>query len=210
MSGPRSLDSHRAVCVKRLPWMRRIHVYSPKVGRMLVLFSHQAVALWALAESSPLITSFCEYPGYVQLDGKRMLADLWVSGDERETLVKFDGGIDLTPEAPDQVRTYTDVEVSRVTSDWLDRYAQWIDNWLQINPYLVANGRFVTPEMIERAIGSFDDDAALYQAEHAMRDTDPQLVRTAIFTLLHRGRLRSDDLMLAPLAQTTVFQRSGE
>ena len=210
MPGPRSLDSHRAVCVKRLPWMRRIHVYSPKVDRMLVLFSHQAVALWALAESSPLIKSFCEYPGYVQLDGKRVLADLWVSGDEREMLVKFDGGIDLTPEAPDQVPTYTDVEVSRVTSDWLDRYAQWTDNWLQINPYLVANGRFVTPEMTERVLGLFDDDAALYQAEHAMRDTDAQLVRTAIFTLLHRGRLRSDDLMLTPLAHTTVFQRGGE
>ncbi len=207
MPVPRSLQMPQPASIKRLPWMRRIHLYSPKACRMLVLFSSEAVALWALAESSPLIKSFCEYPGYVQLDGQRVLADLWVQGDDRETFVKFDAGIELTPEAPKEVPTYTDVELSRVTSQWLEPYAQWIDNWLQINPYLVANARFVTPVLTERVAELFDDVRALFEVEHFLRNTDAQLVRTATFMLMHRGRLSSDDLMRAPLAHTTVFRR---
>ena len=187
--------------------MRRIHVHSPKVGRTVVLFSHETLAAWALAESCPLIKSFCEYPGYVELDGQRVVADFWVQGDGREQFVKLEDSIDLTPEGSARVPTYTDAEVSRVTSDWLGLHADWIDNWLRINPYLVANARFVTPAMIERVASLFDDDRTLFDAEHAVRDMDTQLARTAVFMLLHQGRLGSDGLMLRPLAGTTVFRR---
>ena len=37
--------------------MRRIQFYSPKAARMLVLFSYDAVATWALAVSSALVVS---------------------------------------------------------------------------------------------------------------------------------------------------------
>lgn len=38
-----SAATPRPVEVKRLPWMRRIHLYSPKLARMLVLFSYRSV-----------------------------------------------------------------------------------------------------------------------------------------------------------------------
>lgn len=193
--------------IKRLPWMRRLHVHSLKVGRTLVLFSYDSLAAWALAESCPLIKTFCEYPGYIHLDGERVMADFWVQGCGRDEFVKLEDGIELTPEWPDRAPTYTDVSVARVTSDWLQRYRDWIDNWLQINPYLVANARFVTPAMLERVAALFDDARPLFDAEHAVRDVDAQLARTAVFMLMHRGTLSSDDLMLRPLATTTVFRR---
>jgi hypothetical protein len=195
--------------IKRLAWMRRIHVYSPKAARMLVLFSYDSLAAWALAESCPLIEAFCEYPGYVKLNGARVIADLWVSGCGRDQFVKIEGGIELSSELPDRVPTYTDVEVARVSTDWLLRYQVWIDNWLQINPYLVANSRFVTPAMLDRVAALFDDARPLFDAEHAVRDVDAQLARTAVFMLMHKGTLSSDDLMLRPLASTTVFRRSA-
>jgi hypothetical protein len=203
----RRREAPRPVSIKRLPWMRRVHLYSPKVDRMVVLFSEEALRAWTLAESSPLITSLCEYPGYVELDGQRVMADLWVQGDGREQFVKIEDGIDLTAEGPGPVPTYTDVEVSRLTSDWLALRAHWIDNWLQISPYLVANARFVSPPMIERVASLFDEPRALFDAEHAVRDMDPQLARTAVFMLLHQGRLGSDDLLQRPLTGTTVFRR---
>ena len=49
--------------------MRRVQLYSPKAARMLVLFSYDTVATWALAESSPLVEAFCEYPGFVAGEG---------------------------------------------------------------------------------------------------------------------------------------------
>jgi len=70
------------------------------------------------------------------------MADLWVRGCGREQYVNIEGGIDLSSERPDPVPTFADV--ARVSSDWLLRYQVWIDNWLQINPYLVANARTST------------------------------------------------------------------
>lgn len=189
--------------------MRRIQVYSPKAARMLVFFSYEGVAAWVLAESCPLVQTFCEHPGFVQVDGVPVMADLWVSGDQREHFVRIEGGIELCAELPEQVLTYPDAEVSRVSADWLAQHRVWIDNWLQINPYLVANARFVTPATLERVTALFDDARPLFDAEHAIRDLDVQLVRTAIFMLMHQGKLCSDDLAVRPLASTTVFRRGG-
>ncbi len=195
--------------IKRMPWMRRIQLYSPKAARMLVLFSYDAVATWALAESSPLVEAFCEYPGFVALDGARTLADFWVRGSGREQFIKIEDGIELTPEFPERVRTYADVEISLVGVDWLAHRQVWIDNWLQINPYLVANARFVSPATLDRVVSLFDEPRPLFDIEHALRDVDAQLVRTAVFMLMHQGRLVSDDLAVRPLAITTAFRRNA-
>ena len=198
----------RPIEIKRLPWMRRIHVHSPKLARTLVLFSEQSVNAWALIESCPQITDFCEHPGFIDVDGQRMLAEFWVKSDERQAFLKLQNAIELLPEHPKQAPTFIEVAISRVPSDWFEPYHHWIANWLQINPYLVSNTRFVTPEMIERVAGIFKAAGPLYDAEHALRDMDKQLVRTAIFMLLHQGRLRSDELARGPLAGSTVFRRN--
>jgi hypothetical protein len=54
-----------------------------------------------------------------------------------------------------------------------------------------------------------DEPRPLFEIEHAMRDVDAQLVRTAVFMLLHQGLLVSDDLAVRPLAITTVFRRDA-
>lgn len=174
---------------------------------MLVLFSYDAVATWALAESSPLVEAFCEYPGFVPVNGARTMADFWVRGTGREQFIKVQGGIDLTPEIPERVKTYADAEISLVGADWLAHRHVWIDNWLQINPYIVANARFVSSATLDRVTALFDEPRALFDVEHALRDVDAQLVRTAVFMLLHQGSLGSDDLAVRPLAITTVFRR---
>jgi len=202
------IDALRPTEIKRLPWMRRIHVHSPKLGRTLVLFSEESINAWALIESCPLITAFCEHPGYVDVGGHRVLAEFWIQGEERQAFLKLDAGIELVPERPEQVRTFTEVVVESVVPGWFEPYRHWIANWLQINPYLVSNARFVTSEMLNRVTGVFATARPLYDAEHALREMDRQLARTAIFMLLHQGQLRSDDLMLSPLASTTVFCRS--
>ena len=204
-----SLRIPQPASIKRLPWMRRIQFYSPKAARMLVLFSYDAVATWALAESSPLVETFCEYPGFVALDGARTLADLWVQGAGREQFIKIEGGTDLTPEFPERVKTYADAEISVVCADWLAQRQVWIDNWLQINPYLVANARFVSSATLDRVATLFDEPRPLFDVEHALRDVDTQLARTAVFMLLHQGRLASDDLAVRPLSVTTVFRRDA-
>lgn len=202
-----SIDVPRPIEIKRLPWMRRIHVHSPKLARTLVLFSEQSVNAWALIESCPQITDFCEHPGFIDVDGQRVLAEFWVKSDERQEFIKLANAIELLPEHPKQAPTHTEIAINRVPSDWFEPYRHWIANWLQINPYLVSNARFVTSEMLERVAGIFKAARPLYDAEHALRDMDRQLARTAIFMLLHQGRLRCDELARGPLAGTTAFRR---
>ena len=48
----RPSGTRRPAAIKRLPWMRRVHLYSPKADRMVVLFSEEALGAWALAEVS--------------------------------------------------------------------------------------------------------------------------------------------------------------
>jgi hypothetical protein len=193
--------------------MRRIHVHSAKLARTLVLFSEQSVNGWALIESCPLITDFCEHLGFVDIGGQRVLAEFWVKSDERQEFLKLEGAIELLPEHPKQTPTFTGVAISRVPPDWFDSYRQLISNWLQINPYLVSNARFVTPEMIERAASLFTTARPLYDAEHALRDMDRQLARTAIFILLHQGRLctgafrkTADIAAMEPIAPTLAVR----
>jgi hypothetical protein len=196
----------QTAAIKRLPWMRRIQFYSPKAARMVVLFSYDAVAVWALAESSPLIEAFCEYPGFIPVDGARTVADFWVRGAGREQCIKIEDGIELSLEFPQQAPTYADTEVSVISADWLAQRQVWIDNWLQINPYVVANARFVSTATLDRVISLLDKPRPLFDIEHALRDVDAQLVRTAVFMLMQQGRLSSDELAVHPLAMGTVFR----
>lgn len=177
---------------------------------MLVLFSHDCLAAWAIAEGCPHIEEFCEYPGFITLNGTRHMADFWVRGATREQFIKIDGGIELLPELPKQVPTYADVEISLLPANWLFQHRVWIDNWLQMTPYIVSNGSYVTPGMLARVSKFFDAPRPLFEVEHAFREVDAQLVRSAVFMLMHQGKLYSDDLMVRPLGSGTVFNSTSD
>jgi hypothetical protein len=74
------------VTVKRYPWMRRFDFFSPKAQRRLTLFSHATLSLSTVLESRPAITRFCEYPGYVLVNGERVIADFWAEGQRQRTI----------------------------------------------------------------------------------------------------------------------------
>ena len=194
------------VAIKRLPWMRRLSFISPKLSRLLTLFSYDSLSLWAYVESHGAVTRFCEYPGYVIVDGRRLLATFYVEGANHRQFLVLQDDIELVPEHPLRVPTYSDAEVFTVTPAGLAPHKQWIDNWHQINPYIVCNARFITAQMLDAAAHLIAEPMALFDIEHALqRRLEPQLARTAVFMLLHQGRLASDDLVTGPLSGTTQF-----
>jgi hypothetical protein len=138
MPRPTNFVTPSPIEIKRFPWMRRLHVHSPKLARPLVLFSYESLNLWALIESRPTITRFCEHPGHIEIDGQRVVADFWVEGEGRQEFVRLDEGIQLEPEHAGHVHIYRDVTIDRVTQSRFDPYRQWIANWFQINPYIVS------------------------------------------------------------------------
>jgi len=98
------------VAIKRLPWMRRLSFISPRLSRLLTLFSYDSLSLWAYVESHSAVTHFCEYPGYVIVDGRRLLATFYVEGAKHRQFLVFEGDIELVPEHPQRVPTYSNAE----------------------------------------------------------------------------------------------------
>jgi hypothetical protein len=191
--------------IKRFPWMRRLSFISPKRSRLITLFSYGSFNLWAFIESHPAITRFCEYPGYVIINDQSVLATFWVQGRDHQQFLVLEGDIQLEPENIVPAPTFRDASVHIVTQTWIDSRQQWINNWHRINPYIVSNGRFITPQILDATAALFDSPIALFEAEHALHRIDQQLVRTAVFMLLHQGRLTSDDLTKKPLSGATLF-----
>jgi len=196
------------VAIKRLPWMRRLSVISQKLSRHLTVFSYESYNLWSFIESHPAITRFCEYPGYVIINDQPVLATFWVQGHGHQQFLVLENDIQLEPEHKNLAPTFRDASIFTVTQAWLAPHRQRIENWQQINPYIVCNGRFVTPQILDATAALFDKPIALYDAEHALQRIDQQLVRTAVFILLHKGRIMSDDLIERPLSSATLFYPS--
>jgi hypothetical protein len=69
---------------------RRFEAFSPKLARRLTLYRRPALEQWILLEANPTVVTFCERPGYVQLDGHRRLADFWVRYVDWQELVLLD------------------------------------------------------------------------------------------------------------------------
>lgn len=205
MNRSTKIDVPSPIDVKRFPWMRRIHLHSPKARRSVTLFSYPTLHLWALVESRPSIARFCEYPGYVIVNDERVLADFWAEGDGQQQYMVLVDGLHLEPEYPSKVPVFPDAPVNLLRREQFEPYQEWIDNWFHINPYIVANARFVTAQLLDRIRAALGTPRALYDLEHALRDFDPQLVRTGLFMLLHQGALTSDDLLKHPLSGATVF-----
>ena len=210
MPASTSLVTPSPVAIKRLPWMRRLTFVSPKAARLLTLFSYESLHLWAFIESHCAIAQFCEYPGYVLVEGRKSLATFWVKGPRHQQFLVLEDDIHLEAEHPERVPSFPEAEVFFVTQSWLTPHRQWIENWQRINPYIAANARFITPQMLDAAARLLVRPMALLDAEHELqRQMEQQLARTAIFMLLHRGQLASEDLITKPLSGTTIFHASA-
>ena len=71
------------VTAKRDPWIQQF-VVSPKAQRRLTLFLHATLSLWTVLESRPSITRFCNYAGYVLVNGERVIADFWAEDKDSD------------------------------------------------------------------------------------------------------------------------------
>ena len=84
----------------------------------------------------------------------------------------------------------------------------WLENWMRILPYLSANVRFVGGRLMNDIEQAASVAPTLGDIERDFQPHDIVLVRTAVFMLLHRGRLRADGLRTQTLGSRTVLRRS--
>lgn len=201
-----SLHIAEPVVLARPRGAHRFEAFSPKLVRRLTFYRRALLEQWVLFEANPAVITFCERPGYVQIDGHQRLADFWVRYVDRQELVLLD-----EPQAEcDATKSRRDLDgeavpIRRVPPAELFAARVWIDNWQRMLPCLVAN-RGLVPPALSRAIERFvGQPQRLLAIEREFSTGDPVLVRTALFGLLHSGRARAPELQIQPLSLLTSF-----
>jgi hypothetical protein len=169
-----------------------------------VFYRRALLELWLLLEANPKVITFCVRPGYVLINEDRHLADFWVRYVDRDEFVVLSEllcGSHVDASRP-EVDAGT-VEVRLVGSAELAAARAWTDNWQRILPYLVGN-RGLVPAMLPPAIMQFvDEPRLLLDIEREFLTSDPVIVRTALFSLLHSGRVSESALQTQPLSLLT-------
>ncbi|XUW93879.1 hypothetical protein OH764_36285 (plasmid) [Burkholderia sp. M6-3] len=161
---------------------------------------------WLLLEANPKVITFCERPGYVLINEDRHLADFWVRYVDREEFVVLSELLlGSNADGSCAVLDACTAEVRLVGSADLAAARAWTDNWQRILPYLVAN-RCLVPATLPPAIMQFvEAPRRLLDIEREFLPSDPVIVRAALFSLLHTGRVSASALRTQPLSLLTSF-----
>lgn len=194
------------VALARPRGAHRFEAFSPKLARRVTFYRRPLLEQWLLLEADSTVITFCERPGYVQIDGHQRLADFWVRYVDRDELVLLDDSLigDDTTKAGHDLEGQA-LSIRRVASAELAATRTWIDNWHRMLPYLVAN-RGLVPLTLPRAIARFvEQPQRLLTIEREFSTGDPVLVRAALFGLLHGGRVNAPELWTQPLSLLTSF-----
>ncbi|WNC95292.1 hypothetical protein RI103_39120 (plasmid) [Paraburkholderia sp. FT54] len=200
------LRSFEPLTLPRPRGAHRYDVFSPKLGRRLTLYRRSAFEAWLMLEADPAAKTFCEWPGFMAVDGQRCVVDFWARSDDHEYLVLLSetrpatdcpgGRLDFDPEA---------YAVRHIDAAERAAARVWTGNWQRMLPVLVAARGLVKPSMlgaIERFVAS---PQSLMMIEREFSTGDPSLVRAAVFELLHRGRIRALELHTESLSFLTRF-----
>lgn len=200
-----SMHIAEPVALVRPRGAHRFEAFSPKLKRRLTFYRRCAFDQWILIESDPAIAHFCERPGFVQFRGRRTLADFLVSYSDRQELVLLPNPI-IEEEAKKGLELSADLLNLRLV-DAAEQAASriWIDNWQRMLPSIVATRGFVTASLLDAVERFITSPKPLLAIEREFSKGDPVLVRAAIFSLLHTGRVQAEELRTDPLSWMTKF-----
>jgi hypothetical protein len=92
------------------------------------------------------------------------------------------------------------------------QYQNWtgspVNNWSQIIRELVAFRRHVSSDLVSAVASELRTPHQLSALQDLFRNTDPILVKIALFQLLHKGLATGDDLEVAPFSAQMLFRAS--
>lgn len=192
-----------AVSTTRSRGVRVIEAYSPKLGRRLKCFGEEVFAQWICLEADPSVETFCERPVYLGLaNGSKRVADFWARKVDNEMLLI----VDWEEHAPTFTIGDIELPVLAVPAAEIAAARIWIDNWMRMLP-CITSCREVIPKSLTNSVLKFvSAPMSLSRIEQEFSTGDPSLVRAAVFSLLHQGKLQSTELRTDPLSYRTCFQ----
>lgn len=160
----------------------------------------------ALLESVPSVSAYCERPAFWEKAGGRQLTDFWVKAGRHETYWIVTA--EARPGLAGALSSVDSINVRYIHAESLASHCVWIENWMRILPYLAANARFVNNKLLNDVERMSLAAPTFAEIEREFQPDDIVLVRTAVFILLHRGRIKAKALREQPLGSGIVFRRS--
>lgn len=196
------------LAVKRTRWLHHFQAWSPKLKRRVSLYSRANLAVWLLIEASPDIEYFCERPGHVLVDGKRVLADFRVQRDRQTEFFVLLGSAKLSL-LDDPGGLMDPCPIRIITPEWTQDRAQLIANWTRILPVITTGMPFVHDSLLDEVHERIQSVDRLVDIERRHLPRDPILTRATVFELTRRGRLIAGDLQSQSLSGATRFAKAG-
>ena len=180
-------------------------VYSPKVDRVVNLYSDLEYDHWVLVESDPHIRLFCEQPRkiVVVVAGKSVSSvfDMWierVGGEEEYREVKYAADVARFSRQIGAQRAWCEragVGYAVVTEREIRNRPQYLANWKLLLRYLTPAFQTGARSVVDRVLLLVDASewpVTLSAVESAFPDVEPSLVKAAVATLLHSGAFVAD------------------
>lgn len=189
----------------------RFDGWSPKLRRRITLFGKRAFSAWLAIESDPDIVMFCERPLVPKGGRHNRVVDFWVQRPTTEEiwiLLRASELQGINAAEP----TFPGLEARARTSQIRTRYIRPEDellnelamtNWRRMLNYIAANRDLISKPLLDRLQAAGLPGRSIGDLEREFDKDDPVLIRSGIFSLIHRGGLVAADLVHAPIGPST-------
>lgn len=190
----------------------RYDVFGVKIARRLTLFGDQNLSAFIALEADPSVLAYCERPIVIKDLKPKRVVDFWVeraSGEElwlllRPTERTWRSELNLPNAAFNVWAAANDLSIVLHLPEDLGLPDEARRNWGEILRYLGANSRFVHAELADQIYRLCGDGRTIDEIQNLLADEDPILVRTAIFRLVHEGRIQIPSILTSAIGLDTL------
>lgn len=176
----------------------RFDVFSPKLGRPLVLFSYLQLQQWLLLEAFPSVKTFCERPDLLEVqDGKAVLIDFWIQSTKNEIFVVIRD--DDLPK-PNLIGPAA-IRIRYLNLSHLRSWSTLAKNWQSMLPYVVAYRNWLINDDINQIVQRCSSPVTLGELENSFLSKESSWVRACVFDALRKGLLQAPSLKTKPWNQ---------
>ena len=184
----------------------RYEVWSPKLQRRLRLFGDVALQAWVAIESDSRIQRLCERPVIMPDTKPPRVVDFWIQFSDAseemwlilrqsEQMQDTKPGILCSAFAAWSGSEKIHLRLVSIQEIQLQRIA--FDNWRMILQHLAANHALLGQNLIAEVLRDCKEGITIQRLESNFSETDPLLVRTAAFKLIHSGQIACENMLTA-------------
>jgi hypothetical protein len=191
----------------------RYDPFGPKVERTVTLFGRAQLEAWVALESNPNVIAYCERPLVIPELSPKRLVDFWVGFRDREELWLLQpSNRGLARGEPAELlpafvswASANGMNV-RFIPDAPDEKMRFLDNWGRIIRELTTNRRFISKALCAQVHSCLRIPLSLGDVIERFAGEDPVLVRAAVYSLVHAGKVKCLNIDQQPLGVASIME----